>query len=94
MEDPQPQGLHLRNQKTCPNKRGHLWITYGQSVACSNVVQQAWNRVVHEQQDGKNVLLPHSPYRVKFELAVYGSNFSNIERKALGCLVVPNPFRS
>ena len=46
--------------------------------------------MVHEQQDGKNVLLPHSPYRVKFELAVYGSNFSNIERKALGCLVVPN----
>src|SRR5258707_5688008 len=24
VEDPQPQGLHLRNQKTCPNKRGHL----------------------------------------------------------------------
>ena len=38
---------------------------------------------MHKQQVGKNVLLPHSPYRVKFELAVHGSNFSNIERKAL-----------
>jgi hypothetical protein len=28
VEDPQPQGLHLRNQKTCPNKRGHLWLHY------------------------------------------------------------------
>jgi hypothetical protein len=26
LTDRQPQALHLRNRRNCPNERGHLWL--------------------------------------------------------------------